>query len=80
MKRIVLLDPDGIPTIMGVQDEPLPTILSVPFEDEVTPENPTGLKMLVFNLIKVRTRFALYRPVPIPATSTFNDTFNPRQV
>lgn len=86
-KRLVLLDASGGHTIIGEQAEPLPLILSIPIEEEqsdldpsATGSNISGLKLLSFSLIKVRARFALYKQMAAPASSRFNDTFDPAQV
>lgn len=79
-KRIVTVDPSGQFTILGALDEPLPILINMPEETEVTPETPTGLKMLTFNLVRVKPRFALYKLMHVPETSRFNDTFDPQQV
>lgn len=80
-KRCVVIDPSGLHTILGALDEPLPILIHLPEEVEVTPEAPSGLHMLTFNLIKVKTRFALYRQIQAPPISgSLNDTFNPAQV
>lgn len=83
-KRIVLVDPSGLHTIIGRGEVDLPTVLSLPVFDEPKEGEPEGepalLEMLHFNLIRVKTRFALYRQIVPPSTSRFNDTFDPAQV
>lgn len=79
-KRLVVIDDEGQYTILGDHDEPLPILLSIPVEAEVTEVAPTGMRLVTFNLIKVKTRFALYRQIQVPPGSRFNDTFDPAQV
>lgn len=82
-KRIVLVDPSGMHTIVGRDggEGNLPTVLSMPIEIESDPPvEPPAFEMLHFNLIRVRTRFALYRQIVVPVTSRFNDTFDPAQI
>lgn len=81
-KRIVLLDPSGMHTIVGREDADgnLPTLLSLPVEAASTGDSDPGFEMLHFNLIQVKTRFALYRQIVVPPTARFNDTFDPAQV
>lgn len=79
-KRIVTVDPEGRFTILGALDEPLPILINMPEETEVTPATPNGLKIVTFNLVRVKPRFALYKLIQVPETSRFNDTFDPAQV
>lgn len=79
-KRIVLLDESGMHTIIGRGEVDLPTVLSLPVEVAPQGDAEPGFEMLHFNLIRVKTRFALYRQIVPPSTSRFNDTFDPLQV
>lgn len=82
MKRLVLVDSEGLHTIMGLSDTPdVPILINLPVVTvEATETTPEVIGLLALNLIKVKRTFALYREVIIPETSRLNETFDPRQV
>jgi hypothetical protein len=72
VKRLVV-ESEGIHAIVGLHDSDLPVAMVLPTNEEMT-------EFVEVGLIKVRSRYALYKPIAAPIKGRFNDTFDPAQV
>lgn len=69
-KRLVV-EIDGLSTIVGLHASNVPVNMVLPLDEE-------GKEFIEVGLIKVKRRFALYKPILAPNTGRLND-FHPEQ-
>ena len=65
MKRIVILEPDGMMRIIGTCDGELPEVIAKEGEQS-------------YGLIQVKPRYAVYKQILVAASGRFNE-FHPSQ-